>query len=93
MADPVSWLVVDRGWRVVGCDGEETGKVDEVLGDRNLDIFDGLVITSGLFGRRRYVPAEDVSGIVDGCVELSLDSAKAQRLGEYKPHAPKSSQR
>ena len=31
--DPVSWLVIESGWDVVGSDGGEIGKVDEIVGD------------------------------------------------------------
>ena len=32
-AEPVSWLVIERGWTVVAADGTEVGKVEEVVGD------------------------------------------------------------
>ena len=42
--DPVSWLLVEPGWTVVDAHGEKVGKVDEVLGDEQIDIFHGLVV-------------------------------------------------
>ena len=33
MSDPVSWLLVEPGWKVVASEGSEVGKVDEVVGD------------------------------------------------------------
>ena len=39
--DPVSWLLIRRGWQVVSSDGAEVGNVDEVVGDDEHDIFDG----------------------------------------------------
>ena len=33
MADPVSWLMIEPGWRVEAADGEEVGRVLEVTGD------------------------------------------------------------
>ena len=71
--DPVSWLLVEKGWDVVGRDGETIGTVDEVLGDEEADIFNGLAVSPGLLGRARYVPAERVTRIVEGRVELDLD--------------------
>lgn len=47
-ADPVSWLLVEPGWDVVGSDGKELGTVHEVLGDTGADIFDGLAVSPGL---------------------------------------------
>ena len=70
-SDPVSWLVVEPGWRVVDRDGKELGKVDEVLGDRELDIFDGLNVKRGLLAGVEYYPADAVREIREG--EISLD--------------------
>ena len=42
--DPVSWLMVERGWTVVDAHGKKIGKVDEVLGDEQIDIFHGLLV-------------------------------------------------
>ena len=47
MSDPVSWLLIERGWKVFGANGNEVGTVHEVTGDSGQDIFDGLSISSG----------------------------------------------
>jgi hypothetical protein len=83
MADPVSWLMIEPGWKVVASDGAEIGKVDEVAGDDGHDIFDGLAVAKSAFGKPRYVPAEQVAQIFEGEVHLSLTSEQAERLGEY----------
>jgi hypothetical protein len=70
MADPVSWLLLEPGWRVVDADGGDVGRVEEVLGDTETDIFDGLQVSSGMLSRRRYVPAESIDEIVEGTVRL-----------------------
>jgi len=84
MADPVSWLVVQRGWSVVGTDGEELGSVDEVLGDEETDIFNGITATHGVVSRPRYVPAERVGEIREGVVQLDLDRDEFERLEPYE---------
>src|SRR5262249_33642909 len=58
--DPVSWMLIERGWPVVDADGRELGRVDEVLGDEDADIFNGLQILAGTLGTPTYVPAERV---------------------------------
>jgi hypothetical protein len=68
--DPVSWLLIEPGWRVVDAHGEEIGRVDAVTGDANADIFDGLELRSGL-SEKRYVPAEQVASIVEGEIQLA----------------------
>jgi hypothetical protein len=83
--DPVSWLVIEPGWHVLDSSGGEVGRVEEVVGDSNLDIFDGLAIATSIAGHPRYVAAEQVAGIVEGAVTLTLDAASASALPEYQP--------
>jgi hypothetical protein len=68
MADPVSWKVVERGWKVLNESGEQVGHVDEVTGDPEADIFDGIQISHGVLGGTEYVPSERVADIREGCV-------------------------
>jgi hypothetical protein len=83
MTDPVSWLLIRPGWKVLASDGSEVGEVDEVAGDDTEDIFDGLAIATTAFGKPRYVPAEQVGQITDGVVHLALTPAQVEQLGEY----------
>jgi hypothetical protein len=71
LPDPVAWTVVEPGWRVLDASGEEVGRVAEVLGDANRDIFDGLNVTKGLLSGTDYVPSEQVAQIREGEVHLS----------------------
>ena len=84
MAEPVSWLMIEKRWDVVGSDGEDLGKVEEVVGDTEHDIFSGLAVGAGLLGRPRHVPAEVVAEILDGCVRLSIGKDEFERLDEYE---------
>ena len=63
--DPVSWLMVERGWTVVDAHGEKVGKVDEVLGDEQIDIFHGLLVDG------REILAERVAASHEGEIRLS----------------------
>lgn len=85
MSEPVSWLMIEPGWAVVARDGTEVGAVQQVLADEGHDIFDGLVITSGVFGRARYVHAQQVLEITEARVRLDLDAHEAERLARYQP--------
>ena len=88
MADPVSWLVIERGWKVVDADGNEVGSVEETVGDSTHDIFNGLTIARGLLARGQYVAAEQVGEIVDGCVRLKLSGDEVERLPDYAEPPP-----
>jgi hypothetical protein len=83
VGDPVSWLLIETGWKVLAADGSEVGAVDEVVGDDTIDIFDGLAIATSAFGKPRYVPAEQVAEITEGTVRLSLTREQVERLDEY----------
>jgi len=86
MTVPVSWFVIGRGWSVHARDGSQVGRVEEVLGAREEDIFNGLVVATGFFARR-YVPAERVRGIVEGRVDLDLSRDEVETLDERPPAA------
>ena len=62
--DPVSWLMVEPGWKVVDAHGEKIGKVDEVLGDEQVDIFHGLLVGG------EEILAERVGEIREGEIRL-----------------------
>jgi hypothetical protein len=84
MADPVSWFMIEPGWKVVDAAGQEVGSVDEIVGDSTSDIFNGLSISTSLLGKPRYVPAERVGTITEGQVELTMSTAELVGLGEYE---------
>ena len=87
MADPVAWTIVERGWPVYDADGNEVGKVHEIAGDENADIFDGLSIKERTFGHDKYVPAEVVDRIEDGAVYLSIRGDAVATLAEMRSAA------
>lgn len=89
MADPVSWKVAERGWSVVASGGDEVGKVDQVLGDTEADIFDGLAVGAGtVLDRPLYVPSEKVGEIEEGTVHLTIDAETYKQLTPYEPPPP-----
>ena len=62
--------------------GEEIGTVDELTGDENHDIFDGLTISGGAFGAKKYVPSEHVQEIREGVVVLDVAAASLEDFEE-----------
>ena len=87
-SDPVSWFLVEHGWKVVAADGKSVGSVDEVVGDTDKDIFNGLSVTAGLLKRPKYVPAEEVAEITEGEVRLAIPKDEFERLGEHEDAPP-----
>jgi len=88
MADPVSWLVIERGWKVLAADGTEVGSVDELIGDTGKDIFNGLSVSTGLLKRSRYVPSERVIAILEGVVQLDLAAHQIDGLDAHRDQPP-----
>jgi hypothetical protein len=80
--------MIDRGWTVVAADGTEVGKVEEIVGDTGSDIFNGLSISTGLLGKPKYVPAERVSEITEGQVELDLTTDAVNHLDDHDMQPP-----
>jgi hypothetical protein len=87
VADPVSWLLIEPGWRVRDADGNDVGRVEAVTGDSDADIFDGLAIATGALERPRYVPAEQIGAIEKGVVHLALSKTAVDALPEYEEPA------
>jgi hypothetical protein len=80
MPDPVSWFVVEPGWKVVAADGDEVGTVHEMLGDPERDIFDGIAVATAHLAKPTYVPSEQVGEIREGEVHLEATSEQFAQL-------------
>jgi hypothetical protein len=83
MPDPVSWKMIVHGWHVFDSAGEQVGTIDQITGDPEADIFDGLTVKDGVLGHARYVPSESVGEIREGEVHLSLDRAAVESLERF----------
>jgi PRC-barrel domain protein len=84
MADPVSWKVVEKGWSVFDCEGEQVGTVEEIVGDDDADIFDGLGIRTHAFSSVKYVPSEIVASIAVGEVHLTISGNEVAPLEDLR---------
>jgi len=80
--------VIEPGWKVVGNDGSELGRVHEVVGDSGKDIFNGLAVSPGLLKPARYVPAERVGRITEGEVQLGLGAEEFEGLDDHGEQPP-----
>ena len=84
MAELTSWYAIEKGWDVQGRDGTAIGTVAAVVGDEDVDIFDGLRIEAG-DGEELFAPADRVSEIVEGLISLDADLAELETPEEAAP--------
>ena len=75
----VHYTALERGTPVISSDGQEVGKVAEVLDNYREHIFDGLVIETAA-GERRFVDAPEVARTAERAVTLTIPSAEIDRL-------------
>ena len=82
MADgfELAWTDVQQGWRVLASDGTDVGKVEQAVGDRESDIFEGFEIDIEVIGHDRFVSFEHVVGIADGHIGLDLTPEQVHQL-------------
>lgn len=78
--EPIAWMALEKGAAVYSSDGEQIGKVTEVVADEARDIFSGVSFKSGLLGDEKFIPAQEVAEITTDGVRLSLSSKDAADL-------------
>jgi hypothetical protein len=83
----VHYTALERGTPVISSDGQEVGKVVEVLDNVPEHIFDGLVIqTTG--GERRFVDAPEVARTAERAVTLNITAAECADLPPPQKQGP-----
>lgn len=83
LGDPISYLVVSEGTLVYSSDDKPVGKVEHVLADSGVDVFDGIIIDhSKLPGGHRFVDAAQIDRIYERGVVLTIDAAAVENLPE-----------
>ena len=76
----VHYTALERGTPVFSSDGQEVGKVDQVLDNYREAIFDGLVIETPS-GERKFVDAPEVERTAERAVTLNITAAEVAQLG------------
>jgi sporulation protein YlmC with PRC-barrel domain len=81
---PIAWTALPQGIQVVASDGADIGKVEDVLGDREDDIFHGLLVRRAADGERVELPATHVKKMTAHHVVTDLDAGQAGTLQAYR---------
>lgn len=79
---PLAWTVMPRHLAVVGSDGSEIGTAESVLGDKEEDIFHGIVLRRD-DGELVEVPALRVKKMTERHVVTDLSESDAAALPRY----------
>lgn len=78
---PSSYLVAAPGLPVISSDGTTVGRLEHVVADNSVDIFEGIVLrTSGGHTQHRFVDRDDIKDFYDGGVLLSIPAAEVAGL-------------
>ncbi len=80
----VHYTALELGIPVIASDGQEVGKLVEVLDNYREHIFDGIVLeTPG--GERKFVDAPEVARTAERAVTLTIPADEVARLGPPDP--------
>jgi len=80
---PIAYLALAEGTPVYAADGAEVGSVVHVLADEGADVFDGLIIRTGVGpGGHHFVDAPQVAELHEHGVVLTVDARAAETLPE-----------
>ena len=80
-----SYMLITPGMHVRAADGS-AGTVVELVGDTEVDVFRGVIVSHGfLSSKRTFVPADAVIAVTDDGVALSLTRQQLDDLPEMQP--------
>jgi hypothetical protein len=80
----VAWLAMPEKAPVIGESGEEIGRVEELLGDKEDDIFHGIVVRLARGGHKVEVEADRIPKITTSRVYTNLTADELEHLPPIK---------
>ncbi len=80
---PIAWTKLAEKEPVLAADGTEIGRIHQVLGDRNEDIFHGLAVKLASGGRVVEVPMARIKRMTERHVLTDLSPSEAAALPVY----------
>ena len=80
----VSWKAIEANAPVFSSEGEAVGKVSQVVGDPDADVFTGLAVSIDVLGPPRLVPSEKVQAIWPDRIHVALTTAQIEALEPYE---------
>jgi hypothetical protein len=80
----VSWKAIEAHAPVFSSEGEAVGKVSQVVGDPDADVFTGLAVSVDVLGPPRLVLSEQVQSIWADRIDVALTKAQIEALEPYE---------
>jgi hypothetical protein len=80
----VAWLAMPEKAPVMGESGEEIGRMEELLGDKEGDIFHGIVLKLARGGHKVEVPADRIPKITTRRIYTDLAADELEHLPPIK---------
>lgn len=80
----IAWLALESGTAIHSSDGEQIGKVDQVIADRQKDIFSGITFKPGVMSNAVFIPADSIENLTKSSVHLSLSKDETDALEPYE---------
>ena len=80
----VAWLAMPQKAPVIGKSGEEIGRMEELLGDKEDDIFHGIVLKLARGGHKVEVAADRIPKITTRRVYTDLRADELEHLPPIK---------
>lgn len=82
LGPPIAYLALERGTPVYDVAGKRVGEVEEVLGDLQADIFEGIRVEAGLLhGRHLVAGADQIASIHERGVALAVNRGELTEAG------------
>jgi hypothetical protein len=77
LGEPTSYLTLEPGGDVYDASGERIGRIDHVLADSSVDVFDGLIVDiSAGPGGLRFADAEQIDALYERGAVLNVAVAQ-----------------
>lgn len=80
---PIAWLALEPGTPILSVEDEKIGTVDEVIADRQKDIFSGVTFRTGGRTSTLFVPADRIESLSADAVRTSIGIAESETLEAY----------
>lgn len=84
--DHGSYMMITEGMSVKGTEGH-LGSVVSMVGDINMDVFRGIMVSHGIMGKHTFIPSDVITGVTDHDVEVNLSHSEFDRLPSEAPVA------